>query len=171
MKKFVLVSMAAAMLVGRAAAALADEPPPHKFLGVGYKIGNGMGVIGGDVIISPIDHLTFDLQANYFAEAGAAGYGLVPMLQVHLFSGQVSSPYLGAGVLYATLSMDNVTASATGVVANAGYEWRWASGLGILLGGGINHLGNIHATDGVTTVDAPGVTQFNIEAGLRFMFL
>src|SRR5262250_2308135 len=122
MKKIVLVSMAAAILVARAAPALADEPPPpHTFLGVGYKIGNGMGVIGGDVIISPIDHLTFDLQANYFAEAGAAGYGLVPMLQVHLFSGQVSSPYLGAGVLYATLSMDNVTASTTGVVANAGY--------------------------------------------------
>jgi outer membrane protein W len=101
----------------------------------------------------------------------ATGYGLAPTLQGHLFSGQKSSPYIGVGMLYATLTLDNVTASAKGVVANAGYEWRWTSGLGILLGGGVAYLGGIHATDGVTTVDAPSFTHLNLEAGLRYMFL
>jgi hypothetical protein len=178
MKKIAFALVVAGVLLARAGAALAadEELPSHKYIGIGFKIGNGMGFVGGDVIISPVNHLTLDLQANYLSTGvtgggTATGYGLAPTLQGHLFSGQVSSPYLGVGALYATMSMEGVTASASGVVANAGYEWRWASGLGILLGGGIGYLGNIHATDGVTTVDAPGGSRFNIEAGLRYMFL
>jgi hypothetical protein len=63
-----------------------------------------------------------------------------------------------------------VTASASGGFANLGYEWRWQSGLGILLGGGVGYLGNVHATNGVETVDAPGGTHVNLETGLRYMF-
>ena len=178
MTKVVLATMVAGALLARAIPALAQEPDPtaRKVLGVGLKIGNGMGFMGGDVIISPIDHLTLDLQASYLSTrvtggGTATGYGLAPTIQGHLFGGSRSSPYIGAGFLYATLSLDGVTASGSGVVGNLGYEWRWASGLGILLGGGIAYLGNIHASDGTTTVDAPAFTHVNIEAGLRFMFL
>src|SRR5262245_47264271 len=176
MKRTVFALLVGGALLGRASSARADEEPPHKYLGLGYKIGNGMGFVGGDVIISPIDHLTLDIQANYLSigvtgGGTATGYGLAPTLQGHLLSGRGSSPYLGAGALYATMSMNGVTASTSGVVANAGYEWRWASGLGILLGGGFAYLGNVHATDGVTTVDSPGGSHFNIEAGLRYMFM
>ena len=174
---FALVVVVGA-LAARVSSAAAEEAEAtaRKHVGVGFKIGNGMGFVGGDVIISPIDHLTLDLQASYLSTGvsgggTATGYGLAPTIQGHLFGGQRSSPYIGAGLLYATLSMDNVTASGSGVVGNAGYEWRWSSGLGILLGGGVAYLGNIHATDGVTTIDAPAFTHFNIEAGLRFMFL
>jgi hypothetical protein len=176
------VAFALAVAVGslvRVAPVLAEqeaEPTVRKHLGVGFKIGNGMGLVGGDILISPIDHLTLDLQASYLSTGvsgggTATGYGLAPTVQGHLFAGQRSSPYIGVGLLYATLTLDDVTASATGVVGNVGYEWRWTSGLGILLGGGVGHLGNVHATDGVTTIDSPGSTHFNIEAGLRFMFL
>ena len=179
MKKVVFALLVAVGLLARVAPALAEEEPeptPRKHVGIGFKIGNGMGFVGGDLIISPIDHVTLDLQASYLSTGvngggTATGYGLAPTLQGHLFSGQRSSPYIGVGMLYATLTLDNVTASASGVVGNVGYEWRWPSGLGILLGGGIAYLGGIHATDGVTTVDAPAFTHVNIEAGLRFMFL
>jgi hypothetical protein len=63
------------------------------------------------------------------------------------------------------------TSSATGEFFNAGYEWRWSSGLGILLGGGINHLCQVKATNGVETVETPGGTNPNLEVGLRYMFL
>ena len=179
MKKIAFALVVAGALLVRAMPALADEEAEatvQKHLGVGFKIGNGMGFVGGDVLISPIPHLTLDRQANYLSTrvsggGTATGYGFAPTVQGHLFAGQRSSPYIGLGALYATLTLDSVTASATGVVANAGYEWRWSSGLGILLGGGIAYLGNIHATDGVTTVDSPAFTHVNIEAGLRFMFL
>lgn len=150
-------------------------PVARKRMGVGYKIGNGLGFVGGDLIIAPIPHLTLDLQANWFSmssgSSSATGYGLAPSVQGHLFDGQVSSPYAGLGYVYATLSLDGVTASAQGVFANLGYEWRWESGLGILLGGGVGQLGAINATNGVETISSPGGTHFNLEVGLRYMFL
>jgi hypothetical protein len=150
------------------------ETVASKRLGVGYKIGNGLGFVGGDVIISPIDHVTLDLQANWFSASSngttANGYGIAPAVQFHLFKGQVSSPYLGLGYVYAALTLDSVTASASGGFANIGYEWRWPSGIGILLGGGVGYLGKVSATNGVETVEAPGGTHFNLETGLRYMF-
>jgi hypothetical protein len=178
MKRIAFASLVVVALLAGTAPARADEPepPPQKHLGIGYKIGNGLGVVGADVLVSPIPHITLDLQANYFSATSpdgskASGYGLAPTLQFHFFSGQRSSPYISAGFLYATLTLENVTASGKGAVANAGYEWRWPSGLGILVGGGINYLASIHATDGTTTIDSPSFTNFNIEAGLRYMFL
>ena len=147
----------------------------RKRMGVGYKIGNGLGFLGGDLIIAPIPHVTVDLQANWFSmssgDSSATGYGVAPSVQGHLFDGQVSSPYAGLGYVYATLSLDGVTASAQGVFANLGYEWRWDSGLGILLGGGVGYVGAINATNGVETVSSPGGTHVNLEVGLRYMFL
>src|SRR5947208_2950963 len=76
----------------------APEAAASKMLGVGYKIGNGLGFVGADAIISPVDQLSFDLQANWLnvksGTMSASGYGLAPSVQVHLFKGQVSSPYL-----------------------------------------------------------------------------
>jgi len=62
----------------------------------------------------------------------------------------VSTPYLSLGYVYATLTLDNVRASLHGGFANAGYEWKWRSGLAILVGGGAAVLASISATDGVT---------------------
>jgi len=150
------------------------EAVASKRVGVGYKIGNGLGLVSAYLIISPVDHVTLDLQANWFSASSggttANGYGIAPAVQFHLFKGQVSSPYLGLGYIYATLTLDSVTASASGGFANLGYEWKWGSGIGILLGGGIGYLGNVHATNGVETVEAPGGTHFNLETGLRYMF-
>jgi hypothetical protein len=154
---------------------IAPEPVAEKKIGVGYKIGNGIGFVGADIIVAPIEHLAFDLQFNYLSystpDGTAKGLGLAPCVQGRLFGGQRSTPYVGLGFLHASLSLKNVTASGSGMVANLGYEWRWDSGLGILLGAGVQHLGTVSATDGVTTITEKGYTDFNIEAGLRFMFL
>jgi hypothetical protein len=152
------------------------EPVAEKKLGVGYKVGNGLGIIGADVIVAPIEHLAFDLQANYFADSQgtqgtASGFGFAPAVQGRLFGGQRSTPYMALGVGHLSLKLNNVTASGSFVFANVGYEWRWDSGLGILLGAGVSHLGTISATDGVTTITDKGGTLFNLEFGIRYMFL
>jgi hypothetical protein len=152
----------------------AEETEPHLF-GVGYKIGNGLGFLGADVIIRGIPHVTFDLQANYFSVSStgtdsASGYGLAPTVQLQ-WSPVGHTPYLGLGYVYAHVSSGQATASASGFLINAGYEWRFASGIGILVGGGAAYLGNIQATNGVDTISVAGGWHPNLEAGLRYYFL
>ena len=63
-----------------------------------------------------------------------------------------------------------MTGSASALLVNAGYEWRFASGVGVLLGGGIADIGSVHATsaDGSTMISEAGGVHFNIEAGVRY---
>ena len=62
-------------------------------------------------------------------------------------------------------------ASVDGVAANLGYEWKWQSGLGILLGAGVTNLGDATASDGSSTVNIDGGVHFNLEFGLRYMLI
>ena len=142
--------------------------------GLGYKIGNGLGLVGGDIIIGPFPHVAIDLQANYMSGdtsyGTATGYGLAPALQVYFMPPGRHTPFIDVGYLYATMSLQNVKASATGFFINGGYEWKWTPGFSLLLGAGVGYLGTIHATDGITTIDRSGGTHFNLEVGPRFMF-
>src|SRR5450759_5354287 len=59
-----------------------DPPATATHLGIGYKIGNGLGFLGGDIVVSPIPHVVLDLQANTFSantsSGTATGFGLAP---------------------------------------------------------------------------------------------
>lgn len=150
-----------------------EQPAPVRTLGVGYKIGNGVGFVGGDIVINPIDHLSIDLQANYASigtsRGTATGFALVPGLQGHLRGGQRSGPYLGAALIYLKMGVDGDSVSATGMAFNVGWEWKWNSGLGIILGCGVGHIMNVSASNGVEYNGK--TTMFNLEAGIRYMFL
>lgn len=166
-----LASIAAVPALARPASADAD--PQRRVVGVGYKIGNGIGFTGGDIIIDPIPHVSLDLQASYASVAvssgRATGYGLAPSLQFRLRP-TGHTPYVGFGVQYARLALDGVTGSGLGYFGNAGYTWIWSSGLGVLLGGGVQHLPSVRATDGFTTLETSGGTAVNLEVGVRYMF-
>jgi hypothetical protein len=172
---FFLVLAAPALSMAQPAPPPTVEEVVSRHVGVGYKIGNGLGFVGADLLVEPVEHLTFDLQANWFSASSngdtATGFGLAPAVQFHFKGGQVSSAYVGAGYLYARLALNDVVASAQGGFFNAGYEWRWTNGLGILLGGGIAHLTSVHATDGINTVETKGGTFPNLEVGVRYLFL
>lgn len=163
--------------VRRSAAPRVPEDPPatSTHLGIGYKIGNGLGFLGADAILSPVPHLALDFQISAFgvgtATGTAYGIGLAPMLQVFFNDPGRSTPYLGAGWIHAAATLQNIHASVSGFAANVGYEWKWPTGFGILLGGGVAVLGDATATDGTTTVSIAGGTHFNLEFGLRFMFI
>lgn len=150
-----------------------DPPATATHLGLGYKIGNGLGFLGGDLIVSPAPHVALDLQANKFnvgtTTGKATGYGLAPALQLYLRPPGVSTPYLSVGYVYATVTLDNVRAKVQGGFLNAGYEWKWRNGLAILVGGGASVLGEVSATDGITEIHENGGVHLNIEAGLRYM--
>lgn len=152
-----------------------DPPATATRLGVGYKIGNGLGFVGADLIISPLPHVVLDLQANTASQntgsGTATGYGVAPAVQIHIREPGRSTPYLGLGYVYTQLSLANVTASGSGLFINAGYEWKWSSGMGIILGGGICYFGNIQASDGTTTITRDAELLPTLEAGIRFMFL
>jgi hypothetical protein len=170
------IAVTAVLLLG-AARAHGEEIDPHS-VGVGYKIGNGIGFAGIDLILRLLPHVAFDLQANYVAvsesvdggpDQSITGYGLAPMVQLQLKS-IGHTPYLGVGLVYIHESLQDVTASGTGLLVNVGYEWRFASGVGVLVGAGIDDLGTLSATNGTTTIQQPGGLLFNIEAGVRYYF-
>jgi hypothetical protein len=152
-----------------------DLPATNTHFGLGYKLGNGLGFLGADAILSPLPHVALDFQVSAFSAAttggSASGVGLAPMLQLFFSDPGRSTPYLGFGWLHASASLQNITASVSGYAANVGYEWKWSSGFGILLGGGVAVLGKATATDGVNTVSISGGVHPNLELGLRFLFI
>ena len=152
-------------------ATVPEEVAPEKLLGVGYKFGNGIGFAGGDIIVNPLPHLSLDLQVA--CPSDYSGYGVAPSAQFHLFAGRQSTPYVGVGLQYVSLSSGDITSTGTGYFANVGYEWKWLSGLGILAGIGVQHLSTIEATSSTSTstVSVPGGTNLNLEFGVRYMFL
>jgi hypothetical protein len=152
-----------------------DAPATNTHVGIGYKIGNGLGFLGADAILSPVPHLALDLQFNVFSvstPAGSAdGIGFAPMLQLYFNDPGRSTLYLGVGWIHAAASLQNVNASVNGFAANVGYEWKWSNGFGILFGAGVAILGNATATDGTNTVSISGGAHPNLELSFRFMLI
>ena len=152
-----------------------DGPTKNGYLAIGYKAGNGLGFLGADMIVSPVHHIALDFQVSMFsvetATRRADGFGLAPMLQGFFNDPPRSSGYVSLGFLYASASLQNAHASVSGIMANIGYEWRWESGLAILLGGGVAVLDNATATDGFNTVSINGGIHPNLEFGLRYMLM
>ena len=158
-----------AFVLLRATPAHAEEEVEARKIGVGYKIGNGIGFLGGDIVLRLIPHVAFDLQASYASIDTLTGYGLAPTVQFQLKDAG-HTPYLGGGLQYANLSNSTEGGYATGFVINAGYEWRFANGLGILVGGGIQDLGTVHVTRGTASGTGSGGVNPNLEAGVRYFF-
>lgn len=164
----------AAFAQGSAPVAVTGEQPgPVRTLGVGIKVGSGMGFIGGDIVINPVEHLSIDLQANHALvgtnRGTASGVGLVPGIQWHFRAGQQSGPYLGAALIYWKLGVDGDKVSATGMAFNIGWEWKGTSGFGIILGGGVAHIMNVSTTTGLKYNGQTTMPSF--EFGVRYMFI
>lgn len=73
------------------------------------------------------------------------------------------------GLAYAHLATVNASGSGYGLVLNAGYEWRFASHVGVLVGGGIADLRSFEVSSEGSTIDGTGNSIcFNLEAGVRY---
>ncbi len=161
-----------ALLLASSTAALANETETSteaSTLGVGYKIGNGVGFTGVDILVSPIPHISLDLQVSWMGGFDT-GIAVVPELQYSL-DAEGSSPYLGIGGLYLYAEDGGITESGFGFVSNLGYEWKWDSGLGLQLGGGVSYIQEITVTNGISSTTIGGKYNPNLELGLRYRFL
>jgi hypothetical protein len=168
----VLAVVGAAILVPRPGLAQ-SSPSSARQVGMGYKLGDDLGYFGADLILSPLPHIALDLQGSWInKKLGASGFGLAPALQFFLFGEGRSTPYLSVGYAHVWLTFDDgVTGAGSAVFANLGYEWKWRSGLGILLGGGILYAGNVSTSDnGRTLILGEDGLKANVEAGVRYMF-
>lgn len=162
--------------------AQAEEVVERK-VGVGYKVGNGIGFTGGDLVYRALPHVSFDLQVSYYFSRDAlsdgsavtySGMGFAPAVHAQLRA-VGHTPYLSVGAIYVRLGAHHdsqtITGSGTGFFANAGYEWRFASGFGILVGGGVGDLMTMHLEDGSASADmTPHQIYLNIEGGVRYFF-
>lgn len=170
--------VATALFARRAAAA---ESEVHR-IGVGYKVGNGLGLAGGDLIVRAWPHVSFDLQVNYLSATDTSygdtltlsGVGFAPAVHAQL-KPVGHTPYLSAGALYLRFSahddVNSGSGTATGFFANAGYEWRFASHVGVLVGAGISDLLTVHGdTAAASFTYTPDKILFNIESGIRYFF-
>lgn len=145
-----------------------QETASSPTFGVGYKLGNGVGFAGIDLIASPIPHLAFELQLSHLADF-ESGYAILPSA-VGTLRATGSTPYVKVGALYLAVSDSDVTVTGSGGFANIGYEWRFNSGLGIQLGGGVGYIQDITAVSGNTIVSIGGEAHANLELGLRYRF-
>jgi hypothetical protein len=124
----------------------------NSLLGVGYKLGNGIGFAGADLIVNPIANLSLDLQVATVP----GGVGFAPALQYHL--DPTGGPYAGVGYQRAQVSANGTSAAVNGVFGNVGWQWMPLTNLGVQFGVGYQRL--IGADDGL-----------NFEFGTRYFFL
>lgn len=124
----------------------------NTMLGIGYKLGNGIGFTGADLIVNPLPNVSLDLQAG-LAEGT---FGVAPAIQLHL--DPLSGPYIGAGYQY--VRGNATVASNHGAFANVGWQFRPITNVGVLVGVGYQQLLRPTTEGGL-----------NIEAGVRYFFM
>jgi hypothetical protein len=146
---------------------------PHRYLGAGYKAGDGLGYAGLQLNVSVGPHVTFAAQGSWlYKKFGASGFGMAFTLQILLNGEGKSTPYFSIGYLRYRLAFDHqVTGWGDGTFVNLGYEWKWASGFSVLGGGGILYSGNVSTSDnGRTIILGEDGIKPNLELGVKYMF-
>ena len=118
--------------------AVVEPPPREPIVGVGYHPGNFIGPLAFDVIVRPLPHVAVDVQAGYWSlENDVRGLGVAPQLQWEFRRAWRSTPYVGLGFRYEEVWSDGVKATSKGGFLVGGWQFRWQSGVGVLLGGGV----------------------------------
>ncbi len=120
----------------------------NNLLGIGYKLGNGIGFTGADLIINPLSNLSLDLQV-----ASSDGvFAVAPALQLHL--DPAGGPYVGVGYQRAV----SVANAANGAFGNVGWQWKPLANWGIQAGVGYQQI-------------IGGEGGLNFEFGTRYFFM
>ena len=150
--------------------AVAEAVRREPTIGVGYHPGNFVGPLAFDLILRPLPHFAVDLQAGtWSSDNGIRGVGIAPQLQWELLRGW-QTPYAGLGFRYEEVWSGGVMASSKGGFLVGGWQWRWQSGFGVLVGGGA-----LYKT--AVTLNAPRASHWSsggfygtYEVGVRYFF-
>jgi len=88
------------------------------------------------VILRPLPHVAVDVQVGALSlDNGVHGLDVAPQLQWELLRAW-QTPYMGLGFRYEEVWLDGVTATSKGGSLVGGWQFRWQSGFGVLVGGG-----------------------------------
>ena len=148
---------------------LSEAPPREPTVGVGYHLGNFIGPLAFDVIGRLLPHIALDLQVGYWSSDGVHGLGVAPQLQWEFLRGW-QTPYLGLAFRYEEDWADGATAASKGGFVVAGWQFRWHSGFGALIGVGALYMTSL-------TLNSPGASYYSsgglygtYEVGVRYFF-
>ena len=151
--------------------AIVEAPPRDRVLGVGFHPGNFVGPLAFDVILRPLPHIAVDVQAaTSSSDLGMRTLEIAPQLQWEFRRGWRSTPYAGLGYRYEEDRLDGVTATSKGGFLVGGWQFRWRSGFGVLLGAGVLYMTSV-------TLNTPGASYWSsggwfgtYEVGARYFF-
>ena len=149
-----------------------EAPPRDRIVGVGFHTGNFIGPLAFDVIIRPLPHIAVDLQAGYWSASDIGAHGLVvaPQLQWEFRRGWRSTPYAGLAFRYEEDWSDGVTATSKGGFLVGGWQFRWRSGFGVLLGGGVLYMTSVTLNTPRAGYGSSGGWFGTYEVGVRYFF-
>jgi hypothetical protein len=161
------LSLTALCLTTLAAPALAEPvpPPAAPLFGAGYKVGNGLGLAGVDLVLQPLARWGLDVQVA----RSAIGLDVAPALQYQL--DPASGTYVALGYNRTALEVFGQPLGRNGVFANVGRQWQPWPRVGVIAGVGYQLA--LPSTDVVfgQTVTSAGWGAVNFEFGLRYYFL
>lgn len=167
-------ALLASLLALVATVARADDAPAPRTprVGVGWQGGNGLGLVGADVIVFASPRVAVDLQLAYHREdvgyVSLTSYAIAPAVRAYLRP-EGFTPYASLGVAVVRKALGSQVWNRTGVFANAGPEWRSSSGARFFLGAGIAYWPAVRASDGSEGIAEDRYLGMNLELGLRFM--
>lgn len=162
------------VLVGRVARA--DDAPAVRttHVGLGWHGGNGLGYLGGDVIVFASQRLALDVQLAFHREdlgmASLTSYAVAPAVRAYL-RGEGFTPYAAVGAFLVRKTAGSLTWNRTGVFANVGPEWRSPSGFRIFLGAGLRYAPAVAVSNASDRIEEDREHGVNLEFGVRYMFL
>jgi len=138
---------------------------------VGFHPGNFVGPLAFDVILRPLPHVDFDVQVGYWTAVDGRVHALAfaPALQWEWFR-RWQTPYVGLAFRYEEDWSDGVTATSKGGALTGGWQFRWQSGLGLLLGIGVLYMTPIDLNSPNAGHYSSGGWYGTYEVGVRYFF-
>jgi hypothetical protein len=164
-------SVSMAETVPEVQAPITEAPRRDPLVGVGFHAGNFIGPLAFEVIIRPLPHIALDLQAGYWSsDIDAHGLAVAPQLQWEFRRGWRSTPYAGLAFRYEEDWLDGVSATSKGGFLVGGWQFRWQSGFGVLLGGGVLYMTSVALNTPGASHWASGGWFGTYEVGVRYFF-
>jgi hypothetical protein len=139
-------------------------------VGVGFHPGNFVGPLAFDVILRSRRHIAIDLQVGTWSvDSDVRALGIAPQLQWEFVHGW-QTPYTGLAFRYEEVWSNGMSASSKGGFLVGGWQWRWQSGLGVIIGGGLLYKNSVALNGTRAAYWGSGGLYGTYEVGLRCFF-
>ena len=150
--------------------AIVEAPLQEPIVGVGYHPGNFIGPLAFDVIVRPSPHIAADIQAGYWSlENDVHALAVAPQVQWEFLPGW-QTPYLGLGFRFEEAWSDGMKATSKGGFLVGGWQCRWRSGFGVLVGVGVLYRTSINLNSSTGGYYSSGGWSGTYEGGVRYFF-